>query len=131
MLKFGHNMNFRQRFLRYLIGVSIGMTMVYFMFPNYDWLGWLPKKQVKEELLKKPLVLDSMSLCKMNCYHISNAQLDLARAEGSIDFNLSRVKETPRVYRLLYGELGFDIAILDSTTLLKDIIHPTQTCQCP
>ena len=124
-------MNFRQRFLRYLIGVSIGMTMVYFMFPNYDWLGWLPKKQVKEELLKKPLVIDSIGQCKMDCFHISGAQLELARSEGSIDFASSRVKEEPRIYRLEYGELEFDIAILDSTTQLKDIIHPSQTCSCP
>lgn len=124
-------MNFKQRFLRYLIGVAIGCAVVFFMFPNYDWLGWTPQKRMKEDLHRFPFTVDSCATYKMECYGLSDAQLQLAKNDGSFDFDKSDVKANPRRYHLNYGEYSFIIAMTDTTSQLIDIMNASKVCMCP
>ncbi len=124
-------MNFRQRLLRYLIGVAIGCAVVFFMFPNYDWLGWTPQKRMKEDLREFPFTVDSCAAFKLNCYGLTQEQLQLAKNEGSFDFDKSDVKATPRRYHLNFGDYSFIIAMTDSTSELKDVLNPSKVCMCP
>jgi len=115
-------MNFRQRLLRYLIGVAIGCAVVFFMFPNYDWLGWTPQKRMKEDLRDFPFMVDSCAAYKMDCYGLTQAQLNMAKNDGSFDFDKSDVN---------YGDYSFIIAMTDSTSELKDVLNPSKVCMCP
>ena len=124
-------MNFKQRLLRYLVGVAIGCAVVFFMFPNYDWLGWTPQKRIKQDLREFPFSVDSCAQFKMDCYGVSTAQVDVARNEGKVDFETSDVKSNPRMYHLNYGDYSFIIAMTDSTSQLVDVMNPSKTCMCP
>lgn len=124
-------MNFKQRLLRYLIGVAIGSAIVFFMFPNYDWLGWTPQKRIKQDMRDFPFAIDSCAAQKLTCYGIGSREVDLARYDGSVDFETSDVKANPRRYHLNYGEYSFIIAMTDSTSTLIDVLNAAKICTCP
>ena len=124
-------MNFKQRLLRFLIGVAIGCAVVFFMFPNYDWLGWTPQKRMKEDLRDFPFSIDSCASYKMQCYGLTDAQLQLAKSDGSFDFEKSDVKANPRRYHLNYGDYSFIVAMSDTTSELIDVMNPSKVCMCP
>ena len=124
-------MNFKQRLLRYKVGVAIGCAAVFFMFPNYDWLGWTPQKRVMQDMREFPFSIDSCANYKMNCYGIGVQQVDMARNEGHVDFETSDVKTNPRRYHLNYGDYSFIVAMSDTTSLLVDVMNPSRTCVCP
>jgi hypothetical protein len=125
------NMTFSQRFTRYLLGVGIGLIVVYFMFPKYDWLGWLPQKQVMQSIREAEFYLSGSAQCKMECLGIGNEQIQLARNEGRVEFSESDVKRTPKLYHLEYGNLDFKVELTDSTATLIDILSAEKTCSCP
>lgn len=124
-------MTFSQRFMRYLLGVGIGLAVVYFMFPHYDWLGWLPQKQVMQNIREANFYYGGISECKMACYGIGNEQIQLARNEGRIEFSESEVKRSPKLYHLEYGNYDFKIELTDSTATVIDILSAEKTCACP
>jgi hypothetical protein len=124
-------MNFKQRLLRYLVGVAIGCAVVFFMFPNYDWLGWTPQKRVMQDMREFPFSVDSCAYYKLNCFGIGEEQVTLARNEGHVDFETSDVKANPRRYHLNYGDYSFIVAMSDTTSTLIDVMNPTKTCLCP
>ena len=68
-------MNFKQRLVRYLLGVAIGCAVVFFMFPQYDWLGWLPQKRMKQDLREFPFSVDTCASVKLNCYGFAEDRL--------------------------------------------------------
>jgi hypothetical protein len=91
-------MNFKQRLLRYLIGFFIGVVIVFMMFPEYDWLSWLPNKQVMQRVREYPFYIDQVAKCKNACLGIDSLQLQQARSEGRINFSKSDVKRLPKTY---------------------------------
>lgn len=117
--------------MRYLLGVGIGLAVVYFMFPHYDWLGWLPQKQVMQNIREANFYYGGISECKMACYGIGNEQIQLARNEGRIEFSESEVKRSPKLYHLEYGNYDFKIELTDSTATVIDILSAEKTCACP
>jgi len=123
-------MNFKQRLLRFLIGVAIGCGAVFLLFPNYDWLAWTPQKRIKQDLREFPFSIDPCAASKLECFGMADAQVQLARSEGTIDFDASNVKVSPRMYHLNYGEYSFQIAMTDSTSVLMDVMNPSKVCTC-
>jgi hypothetical protein len=124
-------MNFKQRLLRYLVGVAIGCAVVFLMFPNYDWLGWTPQKRMKQDLREFPFSVDSCAARKLECYGLGDDQLMFVRNEGVFDFDKSDVKLNPRRYHVNYGNYSFIIAMSDSTSTLVDVMNPSKVCTCP
>jgi hypothetical protein len=58
-------MNFRQRLLRYLIGIGIGCLLVFVIFPKMDWLGWTPGKQMNKRIRQATWVASDYGVCTM------------------------------------------------------------------
>ena len=66
-------MKFSQRLLRFMIGVIIGCSLVYIMFPNYDWLGWLPGKQIRQSIREKQWSLTETAKCEAKYFAIEES----------------------------------------------------------
>jgi hypothetical protein len=101
------------------------------MFPQYDWLGWLPQKQVMQNIREADFYFGTNTECKMLCLGVNNDQIQLARQEGRIDFSESDVKRSPKLYHLEYGNLDMKIELTDSTATLVDILSAGKICDCP
>jgi hypothetical protein len=67
----------------------------------------------------------------MQCYGLTDAQLQLAKSDGSFDFEKSDVKANPRRYHLNYGDYSFIVAMSDTTSELIDVMNPSKVCMCP
>jgi hypothetical protein len=124
-------MTFQQRLLRYVIGLAIGSLVVFFMFPQYDWLGWTPEKRILENIREFPFAISKGAQCKLDCLGLSVEHVQLARRDGEIDFSKSQVKQDPRIYYLQYGDIVFNVFLTDSTAMLADASKGGTHCTCP
>jgi hypothetical protein len=123
-------MNFKQRLLRYLVGFSIGVVIVFMMFPQYDWLSWVPNKQVMQRVREYPFFIDQVAKCKNECLGIDSLTLQTARIEGRIDFSMSDVKRSPKTYYMEHNEIGYTLQLTDTTVTLIDAMKVDVECDC-
>jgi len=124
-------MNFRQRFLRYGLGVAIGCVIVYMMFPNHDWLGWLPGKQIMRQIQECKMHVTPHAQCRLECQGLSTTNFNDARYKGEVDFASSDTKSSPKRYLLLHESTEYIILLTDSTVTLAEVKLPVKKdCNC-
>lgn len=111
-------MTLRQRVTRYLIGLFIGSAIVFFMFPNYDWLGWTPNKALMKQIRESRWETNERGQCMLSCTMTTNEQIQAIRAKGEINFSKSDAQATPKRYRVEYGEVGLDVFVTDTLVTL-------------
>lgn len=93
-------MKFQQRLNRYLLGVVIGLVLVFVMFNGRDWLGWLPANRVKARIENSELTWDENMRCRLMCHGFTKPTiLDLVK-RGDVDFGASETKSKPREYQV-------------------------------
>lgn len=126
-------MNFKQRLLRYLIGVAIGCIVVFLIFPNYDWLGWTPGKQVMKKIREMRWEQTGRGLCTMNCLDLFNKEFDEARFHGEVNFAGSDTRHNPPRYQLEYRSLVWQVLVSDSVITLLEVKRKDNSvpCNCP
>lgn len=126
-------MNLRQRFLRYLIGVAIGCVIVYAMFPNRDWLNWLPEKRLMQWVREAKTSITPHGQCRLECAGLTEDSLQQARLQGAINWSLSDPQATPKRYYLAYGSSYYSILLADSTMTVIDAGRSgnSTSCACP
>ncbi len=126
-------MNFKQRLLRYGLGVGIGCLLVFVLFPNYDWLGWTPGKQLMKRIRESTWVNTESGKCTMSCLNKTTADFDQARFNGEINFSMSDTHSKPPVYELEYQESTYRIAVEDTLITLIEVkkLGQPNSCNCP
>ena len=80
-------MKFRRRLLLFATGLTIGCLLVFMMFPNYDWLGWLPGKQIMKQIQSSKTLVTNHGKCRMDCQGISMETFESAKWQGEVDFS--------------------------------------------
>jgi hypothetical protein len=127
------NVKFKQRLLRYLIGVTIGCLLVYMMFPNYDWLGWLPGKQIRGNILSRHQTITDQAKCEASFYAIGEEEWKAVLADGSINFEKSKTKEVDKTYCLENNLITVEVLLKDSSVYIQHIqrmgVNSTNPCQ--
>ncbi|MEN9947551.1 MAG: hypothetical protein RL106_374 [Bacteroidota bacterium] len=124
-------MKFSQRLLRFMIGVIIGCSLVYIMFPNYDWLGWLPGKQIRQSIREKQWSLTETAKCEAKYFAIEESGWREVLNDGSINFDKSKVQQTNKIYYLEDDLVGVTIELLDSTANVLHIERKGMENQSP
>lgn len=66
-------MNFRQRFLRYGIGVFIGVILSALFFSGRSCNDWLPGKRIKARLQMEGFQVDGPLQCLLDCEGVTQA----------------------------------------------------------
>ncbi|MFM9986307.1 MAG: hypothetical protein ACKVOK_13800 [Flavobacteriales bacterium] len=124
-------MTLRQRVARYLLGLFIGSVVVFFMFPNYDWLGWTPNKTLMKQIRESRWEANERGQCMLSCTMTTNEQIQVIRSSGEINFSKSDAQATPKRYRVEYGEMGLDVFVTDTLITLFGIDSKTSAaCAC-
>lgn len=124
-------MNFKQRLLRYGIGVGIGCLLVFVIFPQYDWLGWTPQKQLMERIRESTWVYSEHGKCTMRCINKTNADFDQARFFGKVNFEMSDVHQEPKRYQLEHESVVFQVLLSDTLVTLIEARVDGSNCVCP
>jgi hypothetical protein len=127
------DVKFKQRLLRYLVGVTIGCLLVYMMFPNYDWLGWLPGKQIRSNILSRNQIMTDQAKCEASFYAIHEEDWKSVLADGSINFDKSKTKEADKTYCLENNLISVEVLLKDSSAYIQHIqrmgVNSTNPCQ--
>lgn len=100
------------------------------MFPEYDWLSWLPNKQVMQRVREYDFYIDGVAACKNHCLGIDKEQLQKARSEGKILFSKSDVKRIPKTYYMEHNGIGYTLQLTDSTVTQIDASKAGVNCEC-
>jgi uncharacterized membrane protein YgaE (UPF0421/DUF939 family) len=123
-------MNIWQRLLRYLIGILIGCVIVFLIFPDRDWLSWTPQKQLLARIRSGKLNYEAGVDRKLDCFQIHDADIQLLRIDGKIDFDKSLVHEEPKKYFLYRNNLSLIIALQDSIITVLDATDASKKANC-
>lgn len=88
----------KNRIKYYLIGLSLGVIVVYFMFGNRG-CAWLPGNRVKNMIGEKEIIAGDSILQALKCYDLNNDDIyALLKSEGNVEFTLSSTDTYPKVY---------------------------------
>lgn len=91
---------FKTRIRYYLIGLSIGLIFVYFMFGNRG-CSWLPGNRVKNMIGEKEIIIGDSVLAVMNCLNLSNDDVyEVLKSDGNVEFSESITDERPKIYHI-------------------------------
>jgi hypothetical protein len=124
-------MTFTQRLMRYLIGIIIGLVVVAIMFPNRDWLNWTPQSRMMQDIREFEIQIAPEAACSMQCEQITAEHLQNARKHGRVNFEKSNPQIEPKLYHLDYGDVGYTLALSDSTFTLNAVQRIHTNCTCP
>jgi hypothetical protein len=113
-------MNFRQRLIRYLFGVLIGLILcgIFFKDQAHIFTSWLPAQRVKDEILRATWTMDEQAARAMECLNMDEEALREELDDADVDFSGSETKSEPRIY-LIHLESGNDVRIAISGTLVS------------
>lgn len=123
-------MTLGQRFLRYFIGVAIGCVVVYMMFPNYDWLGWTPKKQIIKQMSEAKMDITPHAICRLNCLGLTSQHFEEARKNGEVDLSRSNPQATPRQYLIQFNNEEYLVLLTDSVATLAEVMFASGRTDC-
>ncbi|MBL4708350.1 MAG: hypothetical protein JKY48_07940 [Flavobacteriales bacterium] len=94
-------MTFWKRLRTYLIGVGLGLLMVYVFFKDRDLGGWTPQGRVLTTIDSSAVTLSDRALCQLNCYQIPKEEWRMIHNVADVNFSESNVRKKPcPVYRL-------------------------------
>ena len=99
-------MTFRQRLFRYMIGMALGLGLVFLMFGPRGCGNWLPGNQVKKWIREnnQNIEVSSKANCQIKCMELEYEDIYVVLSDkGDVEFEQSQTKGYPKEY-VISGE---------------------------
>jgi hypothetical protein len=94
-------MTFWRRLRIYLLGVGLGLLIVYVFFKDRDLSGWTPQGRVLTAIDSSTVSISERALCQLNCLGIEGEAWREVHASAEVNFSESNTQKKPcPVYRL-------------------------------
>lgn len=94
-------MTFWRRFRLYLLGVGLGLLLVFIFFGQRDWTSWTPEGRVLTTIDSSAQSFSERAICQMECLELDSTDLINIQDLASVDFSESSPQKKPcPVYRL-------------------------------
>lgn len=129
-------MNFKQRLLRFMIGVTIGILVSLFMFKDKLNLftSWLPANVVKKRLQDSYWDVSPRSTCLLDCIDMDLKEFKIYLLEGDVDFKGSVTEGETKEYQFVFSDSDLlrtaRFAVRDSSAQLLEL-GTIKSCDCP
>lgn len=111
--------------------------MVVFFFGDHDWLGWTPKQRILFKLRETKQPYSDVATCLLDCYSLSDADVDSILLHGKVLLNESNPQLVPRKYVVQsHEELDNNVKLTftssDSLAFLINVnsLNPDISCSC-
>jgi hypothetical protein len=130
-------MDLKSRLMRYLIGIMIGLILVFVFFGKRSCTDWMPNQRVLETLSSQDLIISARGRCEMNCLNLSDTDLVHLIKSGDVNFSESSTRTSPKVYKIEANrpedelEYSMQFEVKDSSSVLISASVPGKTCNCP
>lgn len=130
-------MNLTQRFSRYLLGVVIGLILVFIFFGKRSCSDWMPNDRILLRLSETDMIITKKSRCLLDCQGLGDEDLLHLLRTGDVIFRESETRSYPLIY-LVEAERetdGLDYSMKfearDSTTTLINVaLEGEMDCNC-
>ena len=130
-------MTFWKRLRTYLIGVALGLLIVYVFFKDRDLSGWTPQGRVLTTIDSSQVSISERARCQINCYSLETEEWREIHKVASVDFSESNVRKEPcPVYHLksAYKEEEFKLIweVCEDAEKVKllSVIKEGEKCKC-
>ncbi|MAY84703.1 MAG: hypothetical protein CMP59_11265 [Flavobacteriales bacterium] len=128
-------MTFWRRFRLYLLGVGLGLLLVFIFFGQRDWTSWTPEGRVMMAIDSSAQSYSERAICQLKCLEVDSSMLFSIQESASVDFSESSPRKKPcPVYRLRseYEEeqyvLIWKVCEKDEAVELLSIIQAGKVC---
>jgi hypothetical protein len=129
-------MNFKQRLVRYLMGIMIGIILSGFFFKDRLSLftSWLPGNRIIDRLQQSSWLISGHDACVLSCHKLDVEKLKTALREAKVDFSNSQTHGPIKEYELSLFHapniLDMRFSVNDSmASMIK--LESALSCDCP
>ena len=129
-------MKFRQRLMRYLVGVFIGLLFVVFFFGDRNWLGWTPDQKILYHIRETKQALPDQVKCQLECYDFKSADIDSLFVHGDVLLSESNTKSMPRNYIIVSPknfepQMRVEVSSGEFEAYVLDVAGKEEMRKCP
>jgi len=130
-------MTFWRRLRTYLIGVGLGLLIVYFIFGDRELNSWTPQKRILTAIDSSDITISDRAMCQLACLEMNEADWKKVQQKASVNFSESSTKKKPcPVYQLESKYLENDFKLIwkvcekDEKVDLLSITKKGTNCAC-
>lgn len=130
-------MTFWRRLRIYLVGVGLGLLIVYVFFKDRDLSGWTPQGRVLTAIDSSAVSISERALCQLHCLGIEGEDWREVHALAEVNFSESNTQKKPcPVYRLnsYYREqkylLVWEVCEKEEKVELLSVSLEGKSCNC-
>jgi hypothetical protein len=130
-------MNFGRRLRTYLVGVGLGLLMVYVFFGDRDLSSWTPEGRILTTIDSSAMVFSERAICQMNCLQLSDSTIYKIQESAEVNFSESSTRREPcPVYKLESNweeenyKLIWEVCENAEEVTLISILKEEKKCSC-
>lgn len=129
-------MSFWRRFRTYLVGVGLGLVLVYVFFGDRDFYSWTPEGRVLLAIDSSEVSISKIAECQLACLKIDSDSLQRLMDESTVDFSESETDKKPcPVYKIKHisdiGVLNLMWEVCESKERVKLLsLNSLKDCDC-
>lgn len=130
-------MTFKRRLRTYLIGVGLGLLMVYIFFGDRDISSWTPEGRVLTTIDSSTMIISERAKCQMMCLELNDSVIYKIQDAASVNFSESSTRKKPcPVYKLESTwkeesyKLIWEVCENAEEVTLSSILKEGQKCSC-
>jgi len=106
-------MTFWRRLRTYLIGVGLGLLIVYLIFGDRELNSWTPQKRILTAIDSSDVTISERAICQLTCLKMNKADWEKVQHNASVNFSESSTKKKPcPVYKLESNYLDNDFVLM-------------------
>ncbi len=88
-------MTFWRRLRTYLVGVGLGLVIVYVMFGDRELNTWTPEKRIMTAIDSSSVTISTRAACQLKCLGLENRKWVELQQRASVNFSASNTQKTP------------------------------------
>lgn len=129
-------MGFWRRFRTYLVGVGLGLLLVYVFFGDRDFYSWTPEGRVLLAIDSSEVTISALAKCQLSCLQIDQDSLQRLMDNATVDFSESETSKKPcPIYKIKHigneGVLNLEWEVCENKEKVKlMIVGSAKDCDC-
>ena len=88
-------MSFWRRFRLYMLGVGLGLIIVWIMFGQGERQSWTPEGRVLLYIDSSAQTYSERAICQLSCLQIDSSSLAEIQSFATVDFSESNTRKKP------------------------------------